>query len=176
MSDGENEHLTTQQLMKMLSEFRNEFHKFRDEVLKKLESLSDALEPAKIPSAVPETVPRILQDLEKGSDLLALTTMDLPNHLRATYLFVLDNGIVTANMARDEFGISLSQASVHLRQLAVEYSLIDWRKGESKKGESPHKKYYYPLQYSSRAAGSATNTEERDDELFSEDFKIPHTE
>jgi hypothetical protein len=79
-------------------------------------------------------------------------------------------------MVRDEFRISLSQASVHLRQLAVEYSLLDWRKGESKKGESPHKKYYYPLHYGSRIGASPTNSEEEDAELFSEDFEISNLE
>ncbi|MFX0115689.1 MAG: hypothetical protein ACFFB3_14160 [Candidatus Hodarchaeota archaeon] len=171
MGTAEREAAFNQELIKMLSEFRREFNEFKEEILKEIGSLKEKLAQVSPSHDLTETG-GLLQDLGEGSDFLSLITMDLPSHLRSTYLFVLNEGAVSADTVRDEFNISLSQASVHLRQLTVEYDLLDWRKGEKSKGESPHKKYYFPAQRRPHTSILEAPIEDENDE----EFKIFHTD
>lgn len=166
--------MTNDEVGRMLAEFRTELAELRTLLLQKIDSdkqsqtkLQQELHGlhAKLKQLQPslgrrDTPGSLLADLGKQADVLTLLRLDLPHHLRPVYSIVLDHGLVTAETVSEETGLSTSHASAVLKALAVEYGLLDWRKGDKKKGESTRTFYYYPVESGSPATASQTSTDE----------------
>ncbi|MFQ5976691.1 MAG: hypothetical protein ACE5OZ_01015 [Candidatus Heimdallarchaeota archaeon] len=165
--------MTNDEVGRMLAEFAelkalllkklDAHEQFKRDILQEVRGLNAKLELLQLSSARRPTTSSLLAEPGKETDVLALMQLDLPHHLRPVYAVALDHGLVTAEMVSEETGLSTPQASASLKDLHVEYGILEWRKGDKKKDESTRKKYYYPVEPSSPITPSATLSEKPGD-------------